>query len=98
MPMFCTNTDCVFVCQSAIEKYGKTAQLNMLIEEMSELTQAICKHLRGFDNHENIAEEIVDVEIMLNQARMIFDNYDLCEEYEGKKIQRLRQRLKISKQ
>lgn len=56
----------------AIEAYGKDAQLKMCIEEMAELTQAICKSFRGVDNLDNIIEEIADVEIMLAQLKLIY--------------------------
>ena len=39
--------------------------ITCLIEEMSELTQALCKHQRGRDNMDNIAEEMHDVMMML---------------------------------
>lgn len=48
-------------------------QLDIAIEEMSELIQAICKQKRGKCNLDNILEEIVDVEIMLEQLKMIYD-------------------------
>lgn len=32
------------ICQQAIEKYGEKHQLLKAIEEMSELTKAICKY------------------------------------------------------
>lgn len=56
----------------AIEAYGKEAQLKMAIEEMAELTQAICKSFRGKENLDNIIEEIADVEIMLAQLKLIY--------------------------
>lgn len=34
------------VLQSAIDHYGEESQLDMAIEEMSELTKAICKYKR----------------------------------------------------
>ena len=61
------------IYQQAIETYGKDAQLKMAIEEMAELTQAICKSFRGKDNLDNIIEEIADVEIMLAQLKIIFE-------------------------
>ena len=39
--------------------------IRCLIEEMAELTQALCKRLRGKDNLDNIAEEMSDVVMML---------------------------------
>ena len=46
------------------EHYGLNHQKIKLIEEMAELTQAICK---GDEN--NIIEEIADVEILLEQVK-----------------------------
>lgn len=61
------------IYKRAIEEYGKDSQLKMAIEEMAELTQAICKSFRGKDNVDNIIEEIADVEIMIAQLKIIFE-------------------------
>jgi len=45
--------------------YGKQAQTLKCIEEKAELTQALCKNT-------NIAEEIADVEIMLEQIKYLY--------------------------
>lgn len=83
------------ILKKAISTYGKEAQLDMCIEEMSELTKEICKHKRGFDNKNEIIEEIADVYIMLEQMKMIFR---ISEEQINKqidfKIERLEGRLK----
>jgi hypothetical protein len=62
----------------AINTYGEQPQVDMCIEEMSELTKELLK-LRwestqaGFQKRrENIKEEIADVQIMLDQMRIIF--------------------------
>lgn len=55
------------VIQKAIDTYGKDAQLWMVIEEMSELSKEICKFKRGKDNFLEIADEMADVYIMLEQ-------------------------------
>ena len=60
------------VMKDAIKKYGKTSQLMMLFEETSELQKEVCKAERGFNNQENIAEEMADVYIMLEQIKMIY--------------------------
>ena len=49
-----------------ITKYGDDNQLNKAIEELSELIRALSRK-----DIENIIEEIVDVEIMLHQVRII---------------------------
>lgn len=78
----------------AIATYGKDAQIKMAIEEMAELTQAICKSFRGVDNLDNIIEEIADVEIMLAQLKLIYKlnkNEVLVKKVE--KLRRLEERL-----
>ena len=85
--------------KKAIDTYGKDKQLDVAIEEMSELTKEICKFKRGQDNHQKIVEEIADVEIMLQQLKMICDVK--CSELEGVKYQkteRLAERLNSDRQ
>ena len=61
------------VLRKALDTYGKTSQITMAFEEMSELMKELSKNLRGRDNRSEIAEEIADVEIMLEQMKMLFD-------------------------
>lgn len=61
------------VCQRAVEAFGKEHQLIICMEEMAELTKELTKHLRGRDNLPQIAEEMADVEIMLEQLKFLFD-------------------------
>ena len=58
--------------EKAIETYGKDMQLNVAVEELSELIKEICKHKRGRDNIDNIIEEMADCYIMLDQLAIIF--------------------------
>ena len=81
------------VLQEAIDTYGKDNQLWMVIEEMSELAKEICKNKRGQDNEDQIADEIADVTIMLEQAKMIFGNADQVEKQIQYKVNRLKFRL-----
>lgn len=81
------------VCRKAVERYGKQSQLTMAMEEMSELTQALSKNLRGIDNVDNIAEEIADVEIMLMQLKQIFHCGKKVNDWKLSKIARLEMRL-----
>ena len=61
------------ILEKAIEHYGKDMQLNVAIEELSELIKEICKSKRGADNREAIIEEMADCEIMFEQLQIIFD-------------------------
>lgn len=78
----------------AIETYGKDMQLNVAIEEFSELIKEICKNKRGADNRDNIIEEMADCYIMLKQLEIIFDiEYPEIAEMKYIKKERLRLRL-----
>ena len=80
--------------ERAIEIYGKDMQLNVAVEELSELIKEICKNKRGRDNRDNIIEEMADCYIMLEQISIIFGVRK--EELFGKiieKLERLEKRL-----
>ena len=80
--------------ERAIETYGKDMQLNVAIEEFSELIKEICKHKRGEGNIDNIIEEMADCYIMLEQIRIIFGigNLDI-DKAMIRKLDRLAKRL-----
>ena len=59
-----------------IAKYGTKIQLIIAIEEMSELTKALTKTIRGYDWRNNLIEEIADVRIMLEELEIIFKCHD----------------------
>ena len=66
----------------AIDTWGSEAQINQGIEEMAELIQAINKFRRKLctETITHVAEEIADVEIMLEQYKMIFYQESLVKE------------------
>ena len=76
-----------------VEKYGDK-QINICIEEMSELTKELCKNLRGHYNLDKIYEEMADVYIMLMQMQLLLqiDN-EVLDDMIDKKIQRTKERL-----
>jgi len=81
----------------AITTYGTRAQADMAVEEMAELTKAICKTRRAQPGPElaaaveNVVEEIADVRIMLDQLCVIY-GVDTSEVEEAK-LHRLAGRL-----
>ena len=96
----------------AIEKYGDDSQIDVCIEEMSELTKALLKFRRmenkksavkSIDYAEyiaekikcasNVAEEIADVKIMLEQMEIIFGCSEEINNQTEFKIKRLKERL-----
>lgn len=72
---------------SAINTFGEEKQENVAIEECAELIQAISHKHRG-RNH-NIPEEIADVEVMLEQLKIINNCSAEVEKIRKQKIKRL---------
>ncbi len=66
--------------QLAIDTWGRFAQVDMMLEEMSELTKALLKERRkppipvsGLESAiVDIREEMADVQIMLDQMKLIY--------------------------
>lgn len=81
------------ILEMALETFGGGAQIVVAIEEMSELQKELCKSLRGSGNVENIAEEIADAQIMLEQMTMLFGCGQSVESVRQKKLQRLEMRI-----
>lgn len=81
------------VCQRAVDAYGKEHQLIICMEEMAELTKELSKNLRGHNNLQEIAEEVADVEIMLEQVKVIFDLKEEVSEAKEAKLLRLQKRI-----
>ena len=88
-----TDQEQIEILRSAVDAYGAEKQINVAIEEMSELTKELCKHNRGEDNVDHIAEECADVENMLVQLLMIFDCVPAARRWQEDKINRLKERL-----
>lgn len=79
----------------AIHTFGMQKQILMVFEEMAELQKELCKYLRNGESDEavcRVAEELADVEIMLDQMKLLFGTGRVQRERE-KKVQRLRARL-----
>lgn len=60
----------------SLEAYGNGIQLVVCMEELSELTQAISKEMRGKDNRRNLVEEMADVIICLEILKQVFEITD----------------------
>lgn len=86
-------TNETIILQKAINRWGEDAQTKMVLEEMSELQKEICKRWRGKDNTSEIAEEIADVAIMLDQLKLMLGIRDDVSLFREKKLCRLAQRL-----
>lgn len=57
-----------------IEKFGSNIQLDIAIEELSELIKEIIKFKRGKAKLKEIVKEIIDCRIMIDQVLVILKN------------------------
>lgn len=88
------------IMRQAIETYGVQAQCDVAVEEMAELTKAIMKIRRVANDYEktqsaleNLLEEIADVDIMVEQLKIMWGPKQVGE-YRRQKLERLERRLK----
>ena len=90
----------------AINTYGVENQMIKTVEELSELSQALCKSLIRLNytkekispeddlkSVDNIFEEMADVEIMLEQCKIMFQYDKEVNKWKQKKIERLARRI-----
>ena len=91
------------VLEDAIDRYGAPAQIDMAIEEMSELTKALLKNRRNYAAitadergrlREAIIEETADVIVTVAQVIMIYAEPEEIQAAVDFKINRLQERLK----
>ena len=83
------------ILQLAIDTYGVDSQIDVAVEECSELIKALMKFRRrngSGDTERDVCEEIADVGIMIDQLRMMFDS-EYIDFVREEKIKRLEQRL-----
>lgn len=87
------------ILAAAIEQWGPRQQIIKAVEELGELSQALCKwlnidvdvkngNLDGVKVLNGVHEEMADVTLMLGQLKMIFG--DKIQFYADAKIRRLR--------
>lgn len=79
--------------ENAISIFGNRLQCEVAVEEMAELTKEIIKNFRGKQNRENIIEEVADVQIMIEQIKIIFNCFDEVENEIKNKMERLSDRV-----
>ena len=82
------------ICREALEHFGASNQILKLFEEMAELQKEVCKHEQDFCNLEDLAEELADVSIMLEQMEILFQVEELTEQIRLEKLERLEGRIR----
>jgi hypothetical protein len=84
------------VYTNALVSWGEKMQMVIAVEELSECQKEICKFYRRLGNAENLAEEIADATICLEQMRLYFGLNDLVCQKMDEKVKRLDDRLKAA--
>jgi NTP pyrophosphatase (non-canonical NTP hydrolase) len=92
------------ILRAALDLYGDDQQVDHLIEEMAELTQALMKSRRGWHHYRThpVVEELADVLICIESLKIILSaglmkegGIDaLISEEVGRKMIRLRERIR----
>lgn len=78
-----------YTLKEVVETFGVESQYDIAVEELSELIQAIQKLKRYKDKARklNLLEELVDVEIMIEQLKLImsFEDQNILDRYSDMK-------------
>lgn len=82
--------DCLY--RRALVLWGEKDQWGMVQEECAELIASTSQFLRRRASKWALAEEVADVEIMIEQARLILGT-NLVDAHKEAKLKRLRQRI-----
>lgn len=82
---------------NAIDTYGRTRQTLKAIEELNECAAALARNLNAMCDTDEVCDELADVQIMLDQMRMIYDSSAIDKRVEYK-IRRLMDKLNSSAQ
>ncbi len=81
------------ILKDAIEAWGPEAQEDSSIEEMAELVKALLKYRRERLDSSEVQEEIVDVQIVLDQLKILF--FDSDQDYSSLRQKKLAQLSKL---
>ena len=83
------------IINTAIHGYGIDNQRLKCLEELAELSKELCKDGIGKGNKAHIAEEIADVEIMLEQMKVYYGIDDAVRFSAKIKLEQLGERVGV---
>ena len=84
------------ICKRALEVFGEEKQMKKCVEELNELAVALLHYEDGKDSEEHVAEEIADVEIMLQQMTLMIGCQTFVEKYRAGKLEQLANKVKLA--
>ena len=74
---------------AAIDTFGRDSQMRMVIEECAELIKDINKVFRNKLVIDDLAKEVADVQIMINQLKIIINNDEKIDKIKKEKLEKL---------
>ena len=88
--------------ENFMKTFGDDYIMRISIEELSELTKAICKYMRKTEDvdteekelREKILDGIADIEICIEELAYMFDGFDEINKIKEEKIEKGAQRAK----
>lgn len=83
------------ILHTALHGFGAENQRVKCVEEMSELIKELCKDAYGEGKAFHIAEEIADVEVMLDQMKILYDCESTVDNFKELKLRQLAKRVNI---
>lgn len=93
------KSEILIACAGALDRFGERHQMLKAIEEMGELQQALAKYMvtleDGGDINDvwsaarHVEEEIGDLELLMYQLRMIFDEQSIAR-WQANKVEKLK--------
>lgn len=81
------------IYRTALETYGAEHQTKKLFEEIGEFQEALCKYNDGRDTLDHVAEELADVQIMLEQMTILHGCGALVDVWKRLKLEKLAQKI-----
>lgn len=78
------------ITENAVKKFGAANQIMKFCQEVAECQEAVLKRAEGRDSLNHVAEEIADLEIMLEQLAIIFHCESHVRHWKRQKLERLR--------
>lgn len=83
------------ITEQSLMYHGVKQCFNQTIEELAELTVEVSKNIRGFNNRDNVKEEIADVLNCIEYLKRVLNiSEDEIELVKDAKLKRLEERMK----
>jgi len=81
------------ICLAALQTWGSKIQKLIIFEEIAEFLKTYAKSVRTKNNYDELISEIADMEIVLQQLKILYDAENDVENLVSSKLQKLENKL-----